>query len=226
MPLFKHSPLPMNWKTEWFPAAIIALLFVAAIWFYSIFPESVAVFWNFNGQASRFAPPLVAAFVLPIFTFFIYLAFLFLPQLDSHREQYYRFAYSYHQLKDVVIAFLGFIYFTISFAALDYPINVSFWVPIFVAMLFVWLGTALDKFKYNWFVGIKTPWTRQSLKVWDKTHQIGGRLFTVAGALIALTTVAPSGFRLPLFILAILLVIFGPTVYSGILYWKEHRQKK
>jgi len=35
-------------------------------------------------------------------------------------------------------------------------------------------------------MGIKTPWTLLSEEVWDRTHEVGSRLFMVSGALASL----------------------------------------
>jgi uncharacterized membrane protein len=43
--------------------------------------------------------------------------------------------------------------------------------------------------KRNWFIGIRTPWTMSSDKVWDKTYKIGGKLFKIAGVVALLAII-------------------------------------
>ena len=74
--------------------------------------------------------------------------------------------------------------------------------------------------KRNWFIGIRTPWTLSSDRVWDKTHKIGGKLFKVAG-LIALI-----GFfflKHAIFFMIIPAILFSvyTIIYSYVEYQKE-----
>ena len=41
----------------------------------------------------------------------------------------------------------------------------------------------LRKAKRNFFIGIRTPWTLSSDKVWDETHRLGAVLFMISGVL-------------------------------------------
>jgi uncharacterized membrane protein len=51
----------------------------------------------------------------------------------------------------------------------------------FMGVLFIGVGYMLRKAKRNFFIGIRTPWTLSSDRVWDKTHQLGSILFMAAG---------------------------------------------
>jgi len=91
--------------------------------------------------------------------------------------------------------------------------------PAFAILLY-YSGTLTEKAKQNWFVGIRTPWTLSSEKVWQKTHKIGGKLFKICGIIALL------GFFFPdlafLFILVPLLSVCVYTiVYSYFEYKKE-----
>lgn len=50
-----------------------------------------------------------------------------------------------------------------------------------MGILFFYMGILVEHAKRNWFVGIRTPWTLSSGKVWDATHKLGGKLFKAAG---------------------------------------------
>jgi uncharacterized membrane protein len=118
------------------------------------------------------------------------------------------------------------LYFIVGFNALGYDISVAFWVPFLVGMLFVLIGNYMAKIKMNWFVGIKNPWTLSSEKVWDKTHRFGGKVFIISGLVIAFMNVLPSNWRLPVFIVTILMMTFGVFLYSYLLFNKEKKQNE
>ena len=42
-----------------------------------------------------------------------------------------------------------------------------------VGLLFIMIGFMIRKAKRNFFIGIRTPWTLSSDKVWDETHRVG-----------------------------------------------------
>jgi len=72
----------------------------------------------------------------------------------------------------------------------------------------------------NWFIGIRTPWTLSSEKVWDKTHKIGGRLFKIAG-IIAIGGILFQNYAIFFIIVPILLAAIYSVVFSYIEYQKE-----
>ena len=73
--------------------------------------------------------------------------------------------------------------------------------------------------KRNWFIGIRTPWTLSSERVWDRTHAIGGKLFRLAGV-IALGGIIFTGIAW-LFILGPILVI---SIYLVVYSYLEYRR--
>ena len=62
---------------------------------------------------------------------------------------------------------------------LGIKLNVSIVMSVGIAILFYYAGVLIEKSKRNYFIGIRTPWTLASDKVWDKTHRLGGKLFKV-----------------------------------------------
>ena len=54
-------------------------------------------------------------------------------------------------------------------------------IAVSLGLLFIVLGSCLDRVRPNWFVGIRTPWTLSSRLSWTKTHRVGGWLFVASG---------------------------------------------
>lgn len=46
------------------------------------------------------------------------------------------------------------------------------------------VGNGLGKLRPNTLVGIRTPWTKASVRVWDQTHRASGPVFIFAGAVL------------------------------------------
>lgn len=220
------NPVKTNFKTEWFAVALIILGFLAGFYFYRHFPSLVPTHWNFQGEVNGYSRPFTAAFAIPLMMLGLYLIFTFLPYLDPKKEQYANFASVYHHFKDLIIVFLFVLYLMASLSGLGYKINISFWMPLLVGLLFVIIGFLLTKVKTNWFLGVRTPWTMSSEKVWARTHQLSNRVLIAAGLLIAATVLVPALFKTILFILAVALIIFGLPIYSYYLYRQEKKGKK
>lgn len=219
------SPIKFSFKTEWFSISALVVSFFGALFFYQYFPDQVPTHWNIKGEVDGYSGPFLAAFLLPLMMLGIYLMFIALPYFDPKKEQYLSFASTYHRFKDLIIAFLAILFFMMGLNGLGYQVRVGFYAPIMVGILFLAIGLMLEKVKMNWFMGIRTPWTMSSEAVWEKTHRLSSRVLIVSGLLIALTAFVPLLFRLPLFILAIVLIVLGLPFYSYFLYRQEKKAK-
>jgi len=54
-------------------------------------------------------------------------------------------------------------------------------LPVGIGLLFYHIGILMENAERNWFIGIRTPWTLSSDRVWRKTNRLGGKLFRSAG---------------------------------------------
>lgn len=219
------KPIKFNPKIETFPILLLLLTSIASIYFYSVFPEQVPTHWNFAGEVDDYSSKAVGAFLIPGIMVLMYGLFWVLPYLDPKKERYAQFAKVYHVFKFLFIFYFALIYLIASLAALDYPVRVGTWIPVMVGSLFLIIGNYLGKIKMNWFVGIKTPWTLSSENVWNQTHRLGGKLFILAGVVMALMPMINNSYRLPLFIVAIVAAALVPMIYSYYLFYKENKQK-
>jgi uncharacterized membrane protein len=220
------SPIKPNFKTEWFCIFLVVISFLAGAYFYRHFPLLVPSHWNLAGQVDGYASPFMAAFLLPLMILGLYLLFLALPILDPKREQYVTFAPTYHKFKDLIIAFLFVLFIMTGLNGLGRPVNIGFWAPVLIGILFILIGSLLGKVKSNWFLGIRTPWTLSSETVWNKTHKLSGQVMMAAGLIMILSALVPAAGKIILFVAAILLIILVPTIYSYLLYIQEKRAKK
>ncbi len=217
------NPIKPTFKTEWFSLALIILTAIAAVYFWQKLPMPVPIHWNLAGEVDGYGSPHMAAVILPLMTLFIYLLFLVLPYLDPKKEQYANFAATYHHFKNLMIAFIFVFYLLTGVNGLGYKINMGVWAPLLIGLLFVILGCLLKKVQSNWFIGIRTPWTLSSETVWNKTHQMSGRVFILAGIFMGLTALVPGVWKLIGFIIAIGLLVAALPIYSYFLYAREKK---
>jgi uncharacterized membrane protein len=74
-------------------------------------------------------------------------------------------------------------------------------------------------------MGIRTPWTISNEEVWNKTHRLGGKMFILAGILMALGIFMPQNVFWVLFTVVITAILLVPMVYSYIIFSKLEKQK-
>jgi uncharacterized membrane protein len=65
-------------------------------------------------------------------------------------------------------------------------------VPIVLGALFVLLGYAMPQIRQNYTIGVRLPWTLESVAAWDAAHVTIGRAWIVTGAVTALLGVIPT----------------------------------
>ncbi len=225
MKFIKNHPLKITWKTEWFPLSLIILSVFSSFWFFYLFPNLTPSSWGFSGEVNNYSPAWLSAFLLPTLSIFIYLVFIILPFFDPKLKSNNDFSHSYHHLKDIIIIFFLSIYYLNSFKILGYPIDISLWVQLLMALLFFYLAFILPKLPINWFFGIRTPWTLSSELVWKKTHLLSKKIFLIASALLALSSISPSYIKAFLLFSSLFILIFIPFFYSLIIYQKEKKKK-
>ena len=63
-------------------------------------------------------------------------------------------------------------------------------------------------------MGVRTPWTLLSEEVWDRTHEVGSRLFIASGALAALGALAEGWLALALIVAPVMMSAIYLVYYS------------
>jgi uncharacterized membrane protein len=56
------------------------------------------------------------------------------------------------------------------------------------ALLMLVLGNYMPTLRRNRWIGIRVPWTLRSDETWRRTHELGGRVFMVLGAVVLVLT--------------------------------------
>ncbi|PZR27197.1 MAG: hypothetical protein DI535_11115 [Citrobacter freundii] len=133
----------------------------------------------------------------------------------------------YDKIGISVMIFLSVIHFFVIYSAA----HSSFALPpgmIFaaVSILFAILGNYMYNIKPNYFVGVRLPWTLASDDNWKKTHNLAGRIWFIAGIVMAiLCLVLPALPAMILFFAGLAVMIIIPIIYSYQLFIKEKHSK-
>jgi uncharacterized membrane protein len=116
--------------------------------------------------------------------------------------------------------FLFYIHLLTIFWNSGYTFNMLTFLSPALAILFYSTGILIENAKRNWFIGIRTPWTMSSDKVWDKTHKLGGKLFKIVG-ILALLAIFFESYAILIIVVPVIIVSIYTIVYSYFGYQKE-----
>jgi uncharacterized membrane protein len=218
------NPIKPTLKSEIFALVLILITVVSAVYFYNNLPARIITHWNFAGQPDGWGSSKVQSVALPSMVVGMYLLFLALPYFDPKKDRYEQFAKTYHIFKNLLLALFVIIFFITGLSNLGYNVPVGVIIPLLIGLMFIIMGNYFGKIKPNWFMGIRTPWTLSSEEVWNKTHRFGGKMFILAGLLMIAEIFLPLSWKLPIFIIMMVILLFGTTGYSYVVYLQEKKK--
>ena len=90
-----------------------------------------------------------------------------------------------------------------------------------IGVLFIFIGFMMRQAKRNFFIGIRTPWTLSSDRVWDETHRLGSVLFMVSGVFALVGSLFGGMTAFWLFFVPVIGSTLITLVYSYVIYQRE-----
>lgn len=182
-----------NNKSKYIILYLITLLpiIVTAV-LYNKLPDQFPVHWNIQGQVNRYGDRS-SAFLTASVPFLIVLMMQLLPKIDPKKRNYENFQGAYYNFQLMFAVVMGGIHMIALSNALGYEfIRVDSGVKLLLAVMFTAIGNMMPKFKHNYFIGIKTPWTLASEEVWFATHRLGGKLWFYGGLIMIIFSFIPG----------------------------------
>ncbi len=206
----------MNAKAYWIIGIVLtALTLGVSVGLFPILPERLPTHWNIKGEVDAYGDRTWSAFLLPICMAGTLGFFLVLPYLSPRSFSVDTFRETSLLIMLIILVMFAYIHGLTLYSGLRGQVDVA---RALVAGIFLGLaamGNVLGKVRRNFYIGIKTPWTLASERVWNDTHRLGAWTFAVGGLL---------GFALALMgwlILATVVIVPAaliPVVYSFLHY--------
>ncbi len=213
----KHNRLT---TLMWLLAFIPIIVALAA---YRSLPAHIPIHWNISGTPDSFGARWVIVPLSAIGLLTTALSYLF-RRIDPKTENYQRFSASYTAFFTAFnVLFLCMTSMTIFEALHPGSINVQMAILIAIGILFVIIGNMMPKFKFNYFIGIRTPWTLADETVWYRTHRMSGVLWVVGGLVFAACAFLPGPIAFAVCIADIVVLCIVPFCLSYYWYQRGNR---
>ena len=209
------------------PVIVAALLaqFALAAYFYPAMPDAIVSHWGFSGEPNGYAPKLVGLLVLPAVTTVMLLMFAAIPVIDPLSANIRKFRKQYDTFVAILVLFMLALQADIVLWNVGVFVSPNFIFPVALGAMFYYLGVIFGSVKRNWFIGIRTPWTLSSERVWDETHRVAAKLFKAAG-LVAMAGALVPQYALYFVLVPVLAIVAFSFVYSYVRYARQEKRRR
>ncbi len=199
---------------------LLAVVFSAAV--YSRLPDRMASHWGVNDQVNGTMSRFWGAFLMPIISAAMLALFLLIPNIDPMKANIATFRSIFNGFIVAILAFLLYVHVLTILWNLGYQsFHMSTVLLPGLGLIFIFAGLMMRRAKRNFFIGIRTPWTLSSDRVWDQTHRVGGVLFVLCGLFALAGVFMPGAMAFLLLIVPLLAATLFLMVYSYWLYQEE-----
>jgi len=200
-------------------AGVILATLLGTIVAYPQLPSMVPVHWDAHGNS--WGPKWSLFLYTPGLMLGILLMFVALPWLAPKKFKVNSFRPANLYIMVVIVALLGYSQLLVLSSGLGWDVDVNRALAGGVCLLIALFGHVMGKTQPNVLIGIRTPWTLCSQRVWQATHRFAAKTIVAGGMLALMGVVLNIPLWLP--VATILLALFTPAVYSLIFYKQLER---
>jgi uncharacterized membrane protein len=203
---------------------LVVVMFVAACWTLMRVPagSQIPIHFGLQGAPNGWAPAPVGLFLLPVAGALLWTSRVVLPRIDPRGRNLVRSGKAYGTIWMASTVVLMLLEGQIIATALGSNVPRLQLVTALIGGFLAIVGNVLGKLRWNYTVGIRTPWTLSNERVWDQTHRFAGWAFVIGGVVLLVSAFAPSpgALRLPI-IVAVVLAITVSAWAKSYLLWRH-----
>ena len=202
----------------WLVALLIIAPFIYGALIFPQLPSKIPTHFNIEGKADAWGGPssiFIGPGIMGAVSIFV---FVLLSNLKKFDPKKYDEANDtlYKNFAVLTVAFLSILSTIIIYSSTHADqINIGKLLLPLVGLSFAGLGWYMPKFKQNYFVGFKLPWTLENVDNWNETHKVASKYWIYGGLFQAIITfVLPMKFGFIGFMLATAVMVIVPSVFS------------
>jgi len=211
-----------NNKLKYIILYIITLIpVIVTVLLYNKLPDRFPIHWDIQGKVNNYGDRSSSLLTAAI-PFILVLLMQVIPKIDPKKRNYASFEGSYYNFQLLFAVVMGGIHLLALSSALGSEfIRVDSGVKLLIAVMFTVIGNMMPKFKHNYFIGIRTPWTLASEEVWFATHRMGGKLWFYGGLIMIIFSFIPGPISGGVYFTVILGTTLFMLLYSYFVYRKQ-----
>ncbi len=209
---------------RWVGLLLIGLMLALALWAYPRLPEQIPSHWNAQGEVDGWSGRWMV-FLTPAISLVVWVLLPLLRRVDPRSENFARFEPTFWIVVNLIVAFLGVVHVLMIGAPLGWPMPApDLMLMAGLGVMLLVLGNYLPRVRSNWWMGIRTPWTLSSERVWHSTHRLGGKMFVLGGAMVLAGMLLPVELRVWAIVAAMIVSAAVPAVWSYVA-WRREQQR-
>ncbi len=217
--MVKRVTYCMKWM-QWLIALLVVTSFGVGFYYYDAVPDYMVSHWNAAGEPDGYMEKSAGLFFLPVLLVIFVAIFYVIPHIDPLKENIKKFDRYYQGFIVLFVFILSYSQVLMVAWNIGYIFEISRMMAPVLGLLFVYLGILCGKCRQNWFIGVRTPWTLSSERVWTRTHNIAKDVFIAIGLIwIAVGILAPG--YTPYLIGLLIIAVIGLFVDSYFEYKRE-----
>lgn len=170
-------------RAYWIQLAIFASMLAFSLYMSSKMPDIVPTHWGLNGKPDAYGSKWTNLLIMPIMLPFMTLLCYVLPLISPKSFAIERFRDTWDYVMLILSAMFAGLHIVIVQASVNHSFDMTRAMMLIFSLFTILMGNVLGRVKQNFFMGIRTPWTLASEKVWTATHRSAGRLWMGAGIL-------------------------------------------
>ncbi|MCH3916610.1 MAG: SdpI family protein [Spirochaetia bacterium] len=212
-------------KTVLLICCLLVVAFLVLAISYGKLPATIPTHWGVGGKVDGYGSKRTLWY---LFALIVAINFLvpFIARIDPKSENYDRFRRAFDIFRVALTAFFVLLLFLMVGIASGHDLDM---VRILFAALGCFLaliGNYMPKFKHNYTMGIKTPWTLADEDVWNRTHRMAAPIWVIGGIGVFVSSIFfPKMLLTATFIIVILAMTLVPVVYSYVIFSRKKAGK-
>lgn len=199
-----------------FQVGLFAVSCLYTLYMAARMPAIVPTHWNYLGQPDAYGSKWMNLLFGPALLVFTLGLWVLLPKISPKNFQVETFRATYDYVMLLVNLMMLAMQVIIVQSSLGAKWDMTRLIMVVLFAFFALMGNVLGRVKRNYWMGIRTPWTLSSDRVWEATHRAAGKLWFIGGLVGAIAAIVMP---FPMILMAYLLVIsFIPVFQSYFLY--------
>ncbi len=168
-------------RTVWIMIIMVVFTVGVSAWYFGRLPDIVPTHWNAEGKVNSYGSKWISLLIMPITVILMSVLTVILPKVSPKQFEIEKFEGAFDNIMLMIVGLMTYLHVVILEATANPKVDIGKWLVGGILIFFAWMGNLLGKTRRNFFMGIRTPWTLASDKVWLATHRLAGKLMVIGG---------------------------------------------